>query len=275
MTLTALVFMGCDRASAPTQAQDATWASYENAARATCASEEEDVSPSSLRASSLRDCAQLLKDDMTLPHEGKPHGVPASFGWRDAPRTGMGDDPGGFRALTAWGQLYEDARGNPATNTRVQIRDLRTYVLSRETGTWRRVQAAATVEGAAFLETYKNDFNQPANMRDEPSGGISTTAGNGYNFHFWVPGERVSIDPGDVAGVVTTVQARLVVDDPTKLDDRHDARFLLSVGADYWLDKGAAWDNWETNGDVGIGRFKRVEKGWRLFTMSVLPTEKE
>ena len=37
---------------------------------------------------------QTIVDDMRLPHEGRPHGVPGSFDWATGPRTGMGNDPG-------------------------------------------------------------------------------------------------------------------------------------------------------------------------------------
>jgi hypothetical protein len=62
--------------------------------------------------------------DMTAPHEGIPHGVPTSYNWASKPRVGWGNNPQGFQAMTAWGQLYEAVTGNPATSTRVQIRNI-------------------------------------------------------------------------------------------------------------------------------------------------------
>jgi hypothetical protein len=44
---------------------------------------------------------------------------------------------------------------------------------------------------------------------------------------------------------------------------------VLSAGADYWLSKHATWtSHGHTVRDVGIGRFKLVEPGWRLYTMT-------
>ncbi|MBH8576634.1 hypothetical protein I8752_27325 [Nostocaceae cyanobacterium CENA369] len=74
---------------------------------------------------------------------------------------------------------------------------------------------------------------------------ISVKTGNGYNFHFWPPG-RASINPIDVMGMFTTVQARLVVDDFNKPDDRSKARYILSMGGDYWFNLTAQWNNWTT-----------------------------
>jgi hypothetical protein len=45
---------------------------------------------------------------------------------------------------------------------------------------------------------------------------------------------------------------------------------VLSVGADYWLNTTAKWDNLKTNNDAAIGRFKRVRPCWRSFTMTTL-----
>ena len=207
-------------------------------------------------------------NDMTLPHEAAPKGVSLSYDWAQKPRLGMGNTPGKFTALIAWGQVYETSAGNTATNTRVELKNIRTYVLSRKTNQWTRVQATTSVDGAAYREDFANDQSKPAMVRNESSGGLSVVAGNGYNFHFWPTSGRVTIDPNDIAGVFTTVQARLVLDNPNAPDDRNKAQYLLSMGADYWLNQSAQWDNFKTNGDVGIGRFKLVTTQWKAFNMS-------
>jgi len=212
---------------------------------------------------------ETISSDMDLNHEGKPQGVPNSLDWANHPRIGMGNDPGNFRALTAWGQLYEDSAGNPAQNTRVQIRDIMTYVLSKSDGQWHQLQNSQLVEGAAFREDYAGNTNISPDVRKEPDGTLSVKAGGGYNYHFW-PSGRASINPNDIGGVITTVQARLITEDPSKPDDRSTARYLLSMGGDYWSTLDAQWDNYKTNGDIGIGRFKYVEKDWQSFNMSTL-----
>jgi hypothetical protein len=216
---------------------------------------------------------ETIAEDMSLPHEAPPHGVPGSFDWAKGPRLGMGNEPGEFRAVTAWGQVYEAAQGNPAVNTRVQIRNIRTYILSRQDGLWHLVQSSTGAEGAAYVEDFAGDVNKPPETRREEDGSLSVKAGGGYNFHFWPTSGRAAIDPGDIAGVFTTVQARLIVDDPSLPDDRSQARYLLSMGADYWLSLSAQWDEWKTNGDVGIGRFKVVTSGWRAVNMTTLDLE--
>ncbi|MEM1096712.1 MAG: hypothetical protein AAGJ10_19100 [Bacteroidota bacterium] len=208
-----------------------------------------------------------IVNDRVRPHEGLPHGA-THFDWGKAPRMGMGNDPGDFTAMIPWGQLYEDVQGNPATNSRVQIRNLEAYILRKSDGQWHRTHSDAVVEGAAYREDFVNDINKPADARPEPDGGgLSVTAGDGFNYHFWSRVGRVSIDPDDIAGVFITAQARLVLTDPDGPDDRESARYLLGVGGDYWESLTAEWDQWTTNGDIAIGRFKYVTPEWRAFNM--------
>lgn len=213
---------------------------------------------------------ETIIQDMQSPHEGFPHGVPDSFNWARKPRMGMGADPRSFRALTAWGQLYEEACGNPATNTRVHIRNLRAYMLSKRDHRWRLVQASTDVAGAAFREDFALNDAAPADIRKEADGGISVKAGGGRNFHFWPSSNRADIDPQDLAGVFVTVQARLVVDDPAQPDDQAQARYLLGAGGDYWKNRRARWSFWKTNHAIAIGRFKFVKPDWQSFNMCTL-----
>lgn len=208
-----------------------------------------------------------------MPHEGSPSGVPESYDWAFMPRVGMGNDPQNFRALTAWGQLYEDVSGHLAEHTRVQIKSLKTYLLSKQDHEWHLIQRSPPLEGAAYLEDFSNDQNVPADIRYESDDSISVKMKPGYNFHFWTS-PRVIISPDDIGGIFTTVQARLIIDKSSQIDDRAQARYLLSMGGDYWLDESADWDNFQTNNDIAIGRFKYVDSWWKSFNMITL-TEAE
>ena len=92
-----------------------------------------------------------------------------------------------------------------------------------------------------------------------------------YNYHFWTPKDRVVIDPNDIAGVWSVVEARLVIDDTKKKDDRKNAKFMMSIGADYWLSQNAQWSaDWTSNGDIRIGHFRCVTKDWQSFNMHAM-----
>jgi hypothetical protein len=211
--------------------------------------------------------------DMQPPHEGQPQGVPGAYDWSKGPRIGMGNQPRpNFNAMIAWGQLYEAVEGNSAINTRVQIRDLRAYLLDRRDRKWHLLQSCQRVEGAAYRADYKGNSSKPADIRKEPDGSISVQVDRNYNFHFWCP-MRVKIDPNRILGMFTTAQARLTVENPQKTDDRKQARYLLSIAGDYWLNVAAPWDNFKTNGDIAIGKFKYVKPQWQAFNMITLSPE--
>jgi hypothetical protein len=211
--------------------------------------------------------------DMTLPHEGLPHGVPESYDWQAGPRKGAVEPPEGWTAVIAWGQLYEWAERNPATNTRVQIKDLEMYYLSKADSKWHLLQKSVKVDGNAYVEDFVDDINKPADKRNESDGSISVTCGGGFNFHFWPSPGRVQFPANEVAGCFVTVKARLIVDDALKPDDRDQARFVISVGGDWWESLTAQWDQWKTNRDMGIGRFRFVTSEWKSFNMFSVPID--
>jgi PA14 domain len=217
-------------------------------------------------------------DDSTLPNDAFPHGVPSYYDWAKGPVGGYGNNiPAGWNAFTAWLQIYVASDWNPPanSNTRVQIRALDSWYLSKATGKWIQLQHADVVGGAAFVEDFANNANKPADIKDESrnGGGISVTAGNGYNFHGWT--NRVTINnPGDIAGIYTRFQSRLVLNDPNGPDDRASSKYIANDGADYWRSTTAGWAaDWSNNGGVGGGRLKFVTKDWQNFSMETLTPE--
>jgi hypothetical protein len=215
--------------------------------------------------------AVLLKRDMSGTHQGRMHGVPSSYNWAKRPRIGAGNHPDrlGFHAISAWGQVYEDLHGSPARNVRVACRDIAVWILSRRTGTWRRCNASKRVNGANYVEDFSGNASKPADLRNEPDGAVSATLGGGYNFHLYSIRARAKIDPSDVAGVVVTYSARVIMDDPHGVDERPLARYLASAGADYWLDRYVGAQPGAVR-DVGIGKARYLTPDWLTLTMSTL-----
>jgi hypothetical protein len=216
--------------------------------------------------------ARLLKHDMSGKHAGRMHGVPPTYNWAKHPRVGVGNHPDRhwFHAVSGWGQIYEDMHGSPGRNVRVACRDICLWILSRRTGTWRRANASKGVNGLNYVEDYAGNANKPAPLRQEPHGAVSATLGGGYNFHFYSTRGRAPIAPADIGGVVSMYSARVIMDDPNGVDERHLARYLASAGADYWLDRyvGAGPG---TVADVGIGKARYLSSNWLTLTMSTLP----
>lgn len=207
--------------------------------------------------------------DMMRCGEGIPHGVPLSYDWRACPRTSYGNDPREMTAVIPWGQVYQSADSpSAASNTRINLRHLHVWYLSKSRSRWIRWTGSLGVEGAHYVEDFSGDSSIAASsLRHEPDGSVSVRMIPGYNFHFWSTQGRASIQPDDIQAVWAFCEARLILDDPAAADDRSQAHYLLSAGADYWLTPTAQWSGFTTNGDIAIGRFKRIGTAWRAYNM--------
>jgi hypothetical protein len=200
---------------------------------------------------------------MSGPHEGVPHGVPTSFSWAKGPSLQAAVPPAGMSAITSWGQIYADSSDTQPANVRVELRNMETYVWSNSRSEWTRVQAGTHVDGAHYVEDFAANAALPTDLRAEPDGGTSTAMVTGHNFHFWPAGERGSLpDPADVSAVYTTVQARLILDDPNGPDNRSQARFLANAGGDWWRTLTAPYGDGNNNPGIGQGRFTYVTSDW-------------
>jgi len=214
-----------------------------------------------------------LENDMFLPHEGLPAGIPDSYDWKFGPRLGYGINiPEDWNAVTAWGQVFADQdQPNPDIDfplARVHIKDLQLYIY-QEDGTWKIIQNIRNPSGASYVEDFANNENKPASIRNEEGGGISIQAGSGYNFHFYPDGKN-TLDKNNIAGVFVVCKARLIG------TENYDTlpKYLISIGGDYWRNLTAAWkSDWSNNNDIGIGRFKYVKPEWEYFTMHTFSQE--
>jgi hypothetical protein len=202
--------------------------------------------------------AQMLTADMTTQNKVLPHGVPPWYDWAKGPRPRRVAPPADFSAFTAWGQLYRCADSAFDADDTIQMRDLQTWLLVD--GRWRRVQRSSALGGSAFAEDYARP-SVAARVVARRASGTRVRMREGYNFHFWPGRGRVALDPRRVGDVAVVVSARRI---------RHGASagcFVLSVGADYWRSRTASAGATNVS-DAGIGRFKRVGRRWRAFSMT-------
>jgi hypothetical protein len=203
----------------------------------------------------------LLRADMTTPHEARPHGVPAYWDWAAQPRLGNVSPPPDFTAFTAWGHLYR-CSGTPFDRRMTAVlRDLQTWYLDGATGGWKRVQRSSDVGGSAFAEDYRLS---PVAARVVARGrdGTSVRMRRGRNFHFWPGAGRVAFDTGSVSAVAVVVRAKLTGGRARR------GCLTLGVGGDFWRSTTAPAVGSRNNMDAGIGRFKRVGRRWRAYTMT-------
>jgi hypothetical protein len=175
-----------------------------------------------------------------------------------------GNRPEWTKSLLTWFQVFE-AQGNAASNSRVQVRNLRVYVLSQSTRQWSLVDVKETPD----VDLWQYPFERAganSGKRSEESGGISVKPAY-PNFHHGY-GNKQTINAPDVRAVYVSMDFRLVVDDANKPDDRANARYVLSAGADYYPGDGQDWNLGYAPG-VGQGRLLLASNDWRTTTMLV------
>lgn len=210
-----------------------------------------------------------LSQDWTLPHEGQPEGVPADYDWAKKPRLGAGNDPGDFTAFTGWGQVFS-ATGGTVSLLSVSIRDVRVLVCHGPQRDWMLLQQGE-IEGAQFRPDYEGNLNTPPVSASYASSTTSVRFRKGLAYHFWPKQGRVELPRTDLCGIVVLLQARTTVPLTPTASGRNG--LLLGLGADYWRDRSAPWDNYQSNQDVAIGRLRWVNASWRWFGMSTASIE--
>ncbi|MFT4102330.1 MAG: hypothetical protein QM674_15080, partial [Burkholderiaceae bacterium] len=170
-----------------------------------------------------------------------------------------------LRALLPWVVIF-DGVGHDAVNTRVQIRNFRAYYQSRASGKWVAVGNSPGAAGAVYGKTslFGATTLEDRRVGADGSSEIKPPADVNYAWHGWWEKGRVPIDPTDIAALFVTLQARLVVDDPKRPDDRAGARYLVQIGADYYKDTATSWTFVVPS--AMTARSKRVTSDWQAFS---------
>ena len=189
--------------------------------------------------------------------------------------------------LNLWDQVYlgETYGANHAPgytgNARVRTWGYEMWVKSKS-GAWRQLVGTdgksgeawrPTFQGAASFESYAFDLRKETDgstsVRTMPAIGFDSTG------TYWVPhgytGGVQAVDPYDVEAVFVLVRSQLILHDPRGIDDRHAARFLLGVGADWYPPSGVKLPYYP---GVGTSRHKFVTVAPQVHVMHTM-TEQE
>ena len=266
---------------------------------AACQANPDDTKPASNPAAGNRSAnsppinsVDTVISDMSLVNDMPLAGVPSGPGWATGPgHVVMGNDPRGSRTPQWWtpaNPRYKskdywttvlpwfvvfDGVGHDASNTRVQIRNLKVFVKRRSDGQWTLVGSSTQVSGELYPKHLQGDATRKPDERNEPDGSTSVKApGGNLAYHGWCCG-KLTIDAPDVAAVFVTLQARLITDRSDQPDDRQQARLLIQLGADYYPDRNtpvSAFAPASYNPGVGVSRAKRVTDTWRAFNFATL-----
>jgi hypothetical protein len=205
-----------------------------------------------------------FNDDFRRPHEAVPAGVPGGYDWYSKPKRGSWNSvPPNHIALTGWGQAFW-ARGTTSPEAHLLLKNHMT-LLCLGNGKWVLAQSSAPV-GADFRADFVGNLatraKSPGNLEADATA-VEVIPGRAY--HFWPKTARADVPKEALCGMLVLVQARA---EPISEGSYTRPNLLLGLGADYWLNKTAAWDNYKTNRDVAIGRLKLVTKSWAWYGLS-------
>ena len=170
-----------------------------------------------------------------------------------------------YEALS-WYAAFE-AQGNAATNTRVQVKNIRMYILSQATRKWTLVDQVAAPWTDKF-NVVGTSYAGTQGFRQESTGGVSIKPTYPQFDHGYGKVIRLA-DPSDVRAVFTAVDFKLVTDNAALPDDSAKAKYVVSVAGDYWPGSNDPADSWPWAPAMANGRHLLVTNNWRTTTMLV------
>ena len=233
-----------------------------------------------------------IVNDMKLMNDVALAGVPTNYGFARGPGyVIMGNDPRGtntpswwqvnnqsYKSSTYWNGVMPwlvvfDGVGNLASNTRVQLRNLKLYIKSKSTGKWNLINGSTGVSGENYPKSLQGADVQRPDVRTESDGSTSVLPpGGNLLFHGWGGGIQ-AINGSDVGALFVTLQARLVKNNASGTDDRAQAKYLIHVGGDYYptvttrvTDLAPAY----YFPGIGTSRAKLVSNNWQAFNFSTI-----
>lgn len=172
------------------------------------------------------------------------------------------------RAALPWVVIF-DGVDHAASNVAVEMRNMLTYIKSRSSGKWVLFGGPTSTTGTLYG---KPNTGLPARTqemisRTATSSTIKVPENRGYFWHGWWGAGRVAVDPYDIAAMFVTVQARLVVADASRPDDRARAQVGLQVGADYYMTTSSIYPESYAPA-VGIARTKKIANDWQAYSFT-------
>ena len=200
-------------------------------------------------------------------HQGQLHGVPTYYDWAQGARPGSWFDFTGTnkKAITTWGEIYEDLNGSPEKNCRIQIRNHTLYGLVN--GTWIALEGGSQngVQASHFAENFNGPGGGTPDTRNESNngGGLSWTAKDGFNIHWWTTKWPRADIPANVEAFFIYAELRLIPNTNPNVD-LSKVKYLAGVSADYYTNNTEA--GYGPFPSLSISRHKYITKDWQAYT---------
>ena len=244
-------------------AEGAKASSADESGESDASNESDDEGSSSGISGSIVD---TLISDMSEMNDMPLKDVNPVYGFSRGPGYNLaGTDSGGANFVLPWFVQFEGV-GNSASNTRVQMRNLRLFVKSRSTGEWSRLIDSDSFSGIQ-CDQGSNYFHCPQQAQVSDDGDSTSTLPLPHlNLHGWWGG-REPIESWDMEAMVISAEARLIKDSEDGVDDRSKAKYLLHIGADYYPSN-ASYDR--ILQAAGVSRAKLVTNDWQAFTFTTI-----
>ena len=250
--------------------------------------------------SKVVDAQVLLAMNYASAHEALPN-TSADDVWKDRPRDGRmstiptqncpdcasGTHTGNYQAGSLWsafGQwatIYKIKDTDLVENVGVEITDFKMWRYNTSTNKWVLVNEGFDY-GAFYNEAFWDDGSAPLDDHKILSSDRKTykclmdSQTSGRCFHPFSPQINWAnvgfSDNTNPCYVVSQAKVRLIKWDENGADNRASANLCANVGGDYWIYKGAQFDNqWRHNGDIRIGYFKKLTNDWQYVYMTSCP----
>jgi len=217
------------------------------------------------------DVADQIANDMIGANEAHPHGVPTSYDFYSGPVIGVGINVGTNQAAEFWFVAYQNAStASTSSNTSIEVKGAQFWWLRASTGQWVKGLApdVAGLSGGYYNEDFSGSQLSNITFNSQSDGGVALGMIANEVAHGFDPYPRIPIDPNDFGGAVSTIFARLVLTNPLGADDRANAHYIVSSGADPYPTTTSAGANNITA--IMNGKMKIVTNSYRSFSATTL-----
>lgn len=243
----------------------------------------------------------LIYADMNEPNTGWVSNMKAVGQFTGPVYKDLTDSGKLYNKLNIWYEVEAAGNGkgcspdiNRATNTRVEVGSVRGFLLRNNV--WKEFTSVKSTyaAGTGGVHPHPRSYTRGCKLSEQevaplwehyPYNGMAKNISSSgftavkpkyyYRWHAWASKKDVS-PINTLQAVYGIVYMRLIVDDPTKPDDRHLAKYVAHLSSDRRLDNPPP--GVPPPGDIGMSRYKLITNDWQpinFYSFQSEPTKAE